>query len=66
MIAESNYYKLSHMRPAKAQRSKKLVYLENTLAQLQQYHQVCKPLKRPVIFKLMTKYQTLITRVKEI
>lgn len=66
MTTESNFYILSHMRPPQAKRSKRIVHLENTLAQLELYHKLAPRLKRPVIFRLIVRYETLINKIKEI
>jgi hypothetical protein len=66
MTTESNFYILSHMRPPRAKRSKRIAYLENTLAQLAQYHKVAPRLKQPVIFRLIVRYETLINKIKEL
>lgn len=62
-MIESNFYVLSHMRPHKAQRSKRRAYLENTLAQLTQYHKTAPRLKRPVIFRLIANYNKLLEKI---
>jgi hypothetical protein len=65
MIAESNFYVLRTVRLKTGAQAKRLKHLENTLAQLQQYHKVCKPLKRVIVLRLMANYENLI-KSKEI
>jgi hypothetical protein len=65
MVTESNFYVLRTTRLKPNAQAKRLKHLEDTLAQLAQYHKVCKPLKRPLILRLMANYENLI-KSKEI
>ena len=65
-MQESNFYVLSHVRLRKTEQQKRVEYLQNTLAQLKQYHKVAPVFKRQIIFLLMAKYENLINSIKEI
>jgi len=59
-MIDSNFYILRTARLKPREKARRLKHLENTLAALAQYHKVCKPLKRPIIFRLMVNYETLL------
>ena len=63
-MIESNYYILAHAKVKPRERSKRLAHLENTLAQLQQYHKVAPKFKRVRVFWLIVKYQDLLDKFK--
>ena len=60
----SNFYILQSSRVSKRESDKRIAYLQNTLAQLQEYHNVCKPLKRPIVLRLIANYKNLIEKLK--
>ena len=64
MILESNFRIMSRRRKVRKDTPKRIAYLENTLAQLEKYHRVCKPLKRPTVLRLIVRYESLIERIK--
>ena len=63
-MIESNFYILSTLRLKPSDQERRLKRLENTLAQLRQYHKVARPLKRPVVFRLIVNYESLVERIK--
>lgn len=63
-MIDSNFYVLSTVRLKPSEREQRIQRLENTLAQLRQYHKTARALKRPVIFRLIVNYESLLEKVK--
>lgn len=62
---DSNYYLLTHGEGmSKQEQNRRAKWLENAIIQLEQYHIKAKPGKRPMIARLIEKYDSLLETLR--
>ena len=60
MQSESNYFTLRYTPLRRAEREKRLAYLNDTVSSLRAYKIKARPYKRNTIEKLIVKYETFL------